>query len=211
MTPVITAAGCQKTEGVNRVKTSPSILLTLVIVVFTPNISAQALSVFGGDSRAKACFDNAEYAAKNMPIISRSMLEPCNYALEFGTLSLKDRAATYSNRGIILAANERIESAMSDYEKAISISPGTPEIYVNRGNAYFMDRNFVMALDDYDHSVALGIRELHIVRYNMGMALENIGNLSEAEQQFISALELQPGWELVEDRLVRLREKMRED
>ena len=191
-------------------KTVQSIVLALAIVVFTSNASAQALSVFGGDSRAKACFDNAEYAAKNMPIINRAMLEPCDYALQLGTLSLKDRAATYSNRGIIFAANERMESAMSDYAKAMAISPDTPEIYVNRGNAYFMDRNFAMALDDYDHSVALGIRELHIVRYNMGMALENIGNLQEAEQQFISALELQPGWELVEDRLVRLRAKIAE-
>lgn len=192
-------------------KTVQSIVLALVIVVITPAASAQALSVFGGNSKALACFDNAEYAAKNMPLVNRSMLEPCDYALELGTLSLKDRAATYSNRGIILAANERIESAMSDYAKAMAISPDTPEIYVNRGNAYFMNRNFSMALDDYDHSVALGIRELHIVRYNMGMAFENIGNLPEAEQQFMSALELQPGWELVEDRLARLREKMRED
>ena len=171
---------------------------------------AQALFVFGGDSKATACYDNAEYAAKNFPIISRQLLEPCDYALDFGTLSLADRAATYSNRGIIRAATEDINAALADYEKAMAISPNTPEVYVNRGNAYFLDRDYAMALEDYDRSVELGISELHIVRYNMGMALENIGNLDAAEQQFIAALDLQPGWELVENRLIRLREKQAE-
>jgi len=184
------------------------LLLVPVGLLFAQTLMGQALFVFGGDSKAQACFDNAEYAAKNMPIVNKGMLEPCDYALDFGTLSLKDRAATYCNRGIIHAANENIESAMSDYSKALAISPDTPEIFVNRGNAYFMDRNFAMALEDYDHSVALGINELHVVRYNMGMALENIGNLEAAEEQFLAALELQQGWELVENRLMRLREKM---
>lgn len=169
--------------------------------------AAQALYVFGGDSKAQACYDNAEYAAKNFPVISRSLLEPCDYSLEYGTLSLADRAATYSNRGIIRAANEDIKSAMADYAKAIAISPNTAEIYVNRGNAWFVERDFTRALEDYERSVELGIRQLQIVRYNMGMAFENIGNLDVAEQQFRMALELQPDWELVQDRLLRLQEK----
>ena len=184
------------------------LLLVPAGLLFAQTLMGQALFVFGGDSKAQACFDNAEYAAKNMPIVNKGMLEPCDYALDFGTLSLKDRAATYCNRGIIHAANENIESAMSDYSKALAISPNTPEIFVNRGNAHFMDRNFAMALENYDHSVVLGIDELHVVRYNMGMALENIGNLEAAEEQFLATLELQQGWELVENRLMRLQEKM---
>lgn len=185
--------------------------LLIFLLLISPSLAyAQALSVLGGDSKARSCFDNAGLAARDMTIISEGMLEPCDYALDYVTLNLKDRAATYANRGIIHAANEDIDSAMADYEKALVISPNTPEIFVNRGNAYFLNRNFVMALDDYQYSVELGIRQLHIVRYNMGMALENIGNLDAAEQQFISALELQPGWELVESRLARLREKQSE-
>ena len=179
-------------------------------MVLAPAVMAQALSVFGGDSKAQACFDNAEYAAKNFPIISRSLLEPCDYSLNYGTLSLKDRAATYSNRGIIRAANEDISSAMADYARAMAISPGTPEIYVNRGNAYFLDRDFAMALEDYEYSVELGIRQLEIVRYNMGMAYENLGNLDLAEAQYRAALDMVPDWELVQARLARLLEKRAE-
>lgn len=189
---------------------STSLLFTLLVLFSSPVIYAQALSVFGGDSKAQACFDNAEYVARDLPIITRTMLEPCDYALDYGTLSLKDRAATYSNRGIIHSANKDTDSAMADYTKALAISPGTPEIFVNRGNAYFLDRNFILALDDYEYSIEMGIRQLYKVRYNMGMAYENIGNLEAAELQFLSALELQPDWELVVNRLARLREKLAE-
>jgi|APSaa5957512535_1039671.scaffolds.fasta_scaffold84763_2 tetratricopeptide (TPR) repeat protein len=183
----------------------------LVLFLFLPNVSlGQALTVLGGDAWATECFDNAEYVARNMPVISRGLLEPCDSALDYGTLSLADRAATYSNRGIIHTANENIDSAMADFAKATGFRPETAEIYVNRGNAYFLNRDYIMALDDYEYSIELGIRQLHIVRYNIGMTFEKIGNDEEAENQFRVALELEPGWELVEKRLERLLERRAE-
>ena len=92
---------------------------------------------------------------------------------------------------------------MSDYAKAMTFRPESAEIYVNRGNAYFLEKDFAMALADYEESIALGLRELEIVRYNMGMAYEQLGNYRQAESEFRAALEQQPGWELVEKRLAR--------
>jgi len=172
---------------------------------------AQALTVMGGDAWANSCYENAEYATNNSPLVSRSLLEPCNSALDYGTLSLSDRAATFANRGIILAATKNITAAMADYEKAMGISPQTPEIYVNRGNAYFLNMDYAMALADYEHSLELGIRQIHFVRYNMGMAYEKLGNDNAAESQFRMALEIEPGWELVEERLGRLLQRRAED
>ena len=143
--------------------------------------------------------------------MSRSLLEPCDYALDYASISLADRAATYANRGIILAANKQIELAMEDYQKAMAIRPATPEIYVNRGNAYFLNRDYQMALQDYEESVRLGIRQLHFVQYNMGMTYEKLGNDVAAEQAFRSALAIEPGWALVEDRLALLLERLEED
>jgi tetratricopeptide (TPR) repeat protein len=183
----------------------------IVLLLCMPKVSlAQALTVIGGDAWAQECFDNAEYVAQKMPIITRTLLEPCDSALAYGTLSLADRAATYSNRGIIYSGNEDIDSAMADYAKAIVVRPEAPEIYVNRGNAYFLNRDYIMALDDYEHSIELGIRQLHFVRYNMGMTYERIGNDEAAEYQFRVAIELEPGWELVENRLERLLERRAE-
>lgn len=144
------------------------------------------------------------------PIVSRALLEPCDSALDYGTLSLADRAATYSNRGIIRAASKEITQAMLDYEKAMSIRPETPEIYVNRGNAYFLNRDYAMALEDYEASLALGINQLHFVRYNMGMTYDNLGNLDLAEEQLKLALMIEPGWDLAEERLERVLEKRKE-
>ncbi len=172
---------------------------------------AQALTVMGGDAWANSCYENAEYATNNSPLVSRSLLEPCDSALDYGTLSLSDRAATFANRGIIHAATKNITAAMADYEKAVGIRPETPEIYVNRGNAYFLNMDYAMALADYEHSLELGIRQIHFVRYNMGMAYEKLGNDDAAERQFRSALEIEPGWQLVEDRLERLLQRRAED
>ena len=172
---------------------------------------AQALTVMGGDAWANSCYENAEYATNNSPLASRSLLEPCDSSLEYGTLSLADRAATFANRGIIQAATKNISAAMADYEKAVSISPEKPEIYVNRGNAYFLNMDYAIALADYEHSLELGIRQIHFVRYNMGMAYEKLGNDDVAESQFRKALEIEPGWELVEERLDRLLQRRAED
>ena len=181
-----------------------SVLLLILLPILLPlSAAGQALSVLGGDAWAQACYDNAEFAAKNFPVVSRSLLEPCDSALDYGTLSLTDRAATYANRGIIKAATDDLDSAMSDYAKAMTFRPESAEIYVNRGNAYFLEKDFAMALADYEESIALGLRELEIVRYNMGMAYEQLGNYRQAESEFRAALEQQPGWELVEKRLAR--------
>ena len=78
-----------------------SVLLLILLPILLPlSAAGQALSVLGGDAWAQACYDNAEFAAKNFPVVSRSLLEPCDSALDYGTLSLTDRAATYANRGL---------------------------------------------------------------------------------------------------------------
>ena len=179
-----------------------TILLLLPVTVF-----AQALSVYGGNKWARACFDNAELAARDKDIVSRSMLESCDSALEHISLKPKDRAATHANRGIIRAAGNNIDAAMEDYSRAMEILPDSAEVHVNRGNAYFLGSDYAMALSDYERAIALGIRQLHIVHFNMGMAFEKLGNDRAAEVQFRSALELDPDWTLAESRLARLLER----
>ena len=68
----------------------------------------------------------------------------------------------------------------------------------------------LVSLYGYEYSIELGIRQLHFVRDNMGMTFEKIGNDDEAENQFRVALEIEPGWELVEKRLERLLERRAE-
>jgi len=106
---------------------------------------------------------NAEIAARNLPGLSMNLLEPCDYTLEYTNLDLRDRAATFANRGIVHAALKDYEAAMSDYDTAIAIRPSAPEFYLNRGNSFFMIRDYESALDDYEVSLELGIKQLHFL------------------------------------------------
>ena len=176
--------------------------------MLSASLTAQPLSVIGGNEKAQECLNYAEMAARNFTGISRSLLKPCDYALDYADLNLRDRAATFANRGIIYAGLGNYEAAMSDYDTAIALTPKSPESYVNRGNAFFMMRDFMMAMDDYEHSMDLGIRQLHLVHYNMGMVYEIQGNDETALRHYEKALELNPGWELPRNRMENVRQRM---
>jgi len=178
--------------------------------LLSPAIIAQPISVLGGGQKAQECFMNAEIAAQNLVEIGKDLLESCDYALMYSNLSLKDQAATYANRGIVHAAMNDFDSAMDDYEAAIKMKPLSPEFYVNRGNSYFMTRDYAKALDDYELSIKMGIRQLHFVHYNMGMVFEKLGSEESAESEYQLAMEINPGWDLPETRLVMMKQRMAE-
>jgi len=187
---------------------SINVYVLALATMLSASLTAQPLSVIGGNEKAQECFNNAEMAARNFTGISRSLLKPCDYALDYADLNLRDRAATFANRGIIYAGLGNYEAAMSDYDTAIALTPKSPESYVNRGNAFFMMRDFMMAMDDYEHSMDLGIRQLHLVHYNMGMIYEIQGNDETALRHYEKALELNPGWELPRNRMENVRQRM---
>jgi tetratricopeptide (TPR) repeat protein len=187
---------------------SINVYVLALATMLSASLTAQPLSVIGGNEKAQECFNYAEMAARNFTGISRSLLKPCDYALDYADLNLRDRAATFANRGIIYAGLGNYEAAMSDYDTAIALTPKSPESYVNRGNAFFMMRDFMMAMDDYEHSMDLGIRQLHLVHYNMGMVYEIQGNDETALRHYEKALELNPGWELPRNRMENVRQRM---
>jgi len=168
----------------------------LAVMLIPAQGFSQAMMVFGGGEKAQECYMNAEIAARNLPGLSMNLLEPCDYTLEYTNLDLRDRAATFANRGIVHAALKDYEAAMSDYDTAIAIRPSAPEFYLNRGNSFFMIRDYESALDDYEVSLELGIKQLHFLHYNMGMVLERMGNDKAAENQCLQALEFDSSWDM---------------
>jgi tetratricopeptide (TPR) repeat protein len=171
---------------------------------------AQPMVVFGGGEKAQECFVNAGIAAGDLPGISESLLEPCNYTLEYLSLGLKDRAATLANRGIVHAALSDFIAALDDHNAAIALEPSMPELYNNRGNSFFMTREYGKALDDYSLSLELGIEQRHFAYFNMGLTFERLGDDLAAEQAYLQALEFNANWEIPEARLVLLRQRMAE-
>ena len=172
---------------------------------------AQPMVVLGGGQKAQECFMNAEMAARNLPGVGRSLLEACDYTLKYSNISLQDRAATLANRGIVHAAMNDYDAAMIDYNNAIDIRPDAPEFYINRGNSFFMMREYAQALEDYEESLRLGLKQVHFAHYNMGMVFERLGNDQVAEREYLLALEIEPDWDLPQTRLQIVRARMSED
>ena len=180
---------------------------TLLVSLFAgSNAYAQAMTVFGGSGMARDCFMSAKMAS-TLTVMTRGSLDACDYVLEHGEMSVRDRAATYVNRGIIKAALEDYEDAIKDYETAIKMKPEFAETYVNRGNVFFMGHAYGRAIDDYSKAVELKLDKLYIAHLNRGMAYERIGDRANAESDYRRALELYPDWKLARDKLDKLLAK----
>ncbi len=166
------------------------------------------MMVMGGNQKAQQCFMNAELAAQSRASIGNSLLEPCDYSLEYGSLSFRDRSATFANRGIVHAALGKFDEAMKDYDDAMAIRPGAPENYINRGNAFFLQREYANALDDYEKSLRLGLKQQQAAHYNMGLTFERLGDDVAAEREYLRARDLDEDWALPVSRLEIVRERL---
>jgi len=64
-------------------------------------------------------------------------------------------ASELARRGSALAARLDFAPALADLSKAIELSPGEPEYYYQRANAYWASGQADLALTDYDHVLTL--------------------------------------------------------
>ena len=174
------------------------------------SVSAQSMTVIGGEATAQECYRSATLAAQ-LNIASRGDLESCAYALKHAPLDIHDRAATFLNRGIINAAMGEFEAAKKDYEKARRLAPEHGEIYVNRGNIFFLGQVYDKAVMEYTHALELDIAKKHIAHFNRALAYEKLGEFGKAETDYLTALEHAPEWEAAKTKLTRLREKQARD
>jgi tetratricopeptide (TPR) repeat protein len=81
--------------------------------------------------------------------------EDCNVAIDHQSLKREDFAATLSNRGLLLARNNDLDSALRDHDRAIETAPEIPSLYVNRANTYTRAQRFDAARSDLDRAIAL--------------------------------------------------------
>ena len=186
-------------------------ILSFTIVtslVFPAVISAQSMTVVGGEQSARNCFSAATIAAQ-MHFASMEDIKECTFALEHTTLHMKDKVATLINRGIIYVALEEYDKAIRDYDKAYRINPNVAEIHVNRGNMLFMSRYFDQAVMEYTKAISTDFTKLHIALYNRGLAYEKLGQLDKAEADYRRALELMPEWKRARNKLDRILNQTR--
>ncbi|MAM70986.1 MAG: hypothetical protein CMP91_07600 [Gammaproteobacteria bacterium] len=184
-----------------RITTKKYLILGSLILFLQNGVQAQSVTVLGGNESARNCYQNAQFTdSPGMQVTSR-MLEPCNYALEQVQLNRNDRAATFTNRGILLYRLREYDSAFNDFENALLLAPDQAEVFVNRGNAYYMTGEYQSALEDYESALRLGISQTDAVFLNLGMTYERLDNDREAISSYQRALEARPEWNLAQRRL----------
>ena len=184
------------------------ILATLLLLANLPAsaVFAQAMTVVGGSQKAANCYREAQMRDHNL--VTHFSLEDCHYALEYVSLNRRDRMATLTNRGILYLALEQPAEALEDFEAAVAIDPDKGEIYVNRGNAWFMSGDLNKAIENYLTAAELGIEQQHLIHLNLGIAYERQRSYRMAETAYEEALALSPQWPLAINNLAALREKM---
>ena len=132
---------------------------------------------------------------------ARDGVETCNQAFREESLSRKDKAATYDNRGVMLDVLGRPEAAEADFNKAIELNPDLGDAYVNVGSMLIKKRQLDEALVKINKGIELGMGFPHIGYYDRALAEELSGRFLEAYHDYQKVLELEPHYTAAEERL----------
>lgn len=153
-----------------------------------------------GNGAAHACYESAEFGGNPFDGISA-----CDFALDQTTLSVKDRAATFINRGILRARNDDTAGALADDDRGLEIDAALAEGYVDRGTVMIQLKRYDDAIVDIDKGISLGTNRPQIAYYDRGIADEALGNIRAAYADYKKAAEIQPDFSLATEQLARFR------
>ena len=161
-----------------------------VCALAAPLANAQVTVIGGG--MARECFESAKHSWVS-PSEGEKM---CTRALNFETLNVSNRAATYTNRGVFRMRGGDYDRALDDYDKAKRLRPELGEIYLNEGAALIYKKDFDAALDTLNRAIELESDDLFAAHYNRAIAREKLQDYQGAYEDFKMALELKPDWEM---------------
>lgn len=174
--------------------------VALIGTTLVPKPADAAVTVIGSGF-ARLCYEYAEASRA-----SDRGDEYCQRALREEALTVRDRAATYVNGGILRMHAKDLPSALAAYENAIKIKPNLGEAYVNKGIAlvHMGDRD-AEAVAAISQGLKLNTGRPEIAYYTRGIANELLGRTREAYQDYRQAASLKPDWEDPRTQLQRFR------
>jgi len=143
---------------------------------------------------ARVCFQNARFNAEaglvfNCTMAIESLLSARSRGEEINTRLL---AASYSNRGIMLANSGDGEAALADHAEAIHLQPNVGELFVNRGNSYLRLKQYRSAYSDYSQAIEMlrGVsKPIDQVIFNQALAYKALGYTTTAMNTFELAIQ----------------------
>jgi tetratricopeptide (TPR) repeat protein len=178
--------------------------ISAAAIVITMPFAAHAqgaVTVIGG-GLARDCYEAVEY---NKVQLTKA-IEVCNLALETEQMRVVDKAATLTNRGILLMRQGNNSRALNDYERAIDLVPELQQAKVNLGAALYNLKRYpeaMIALNEGVKTESLDARAVGF--YNRGLTHEKLGNLQLAYEDFRSALLLKPDFQQATAQLARFQ------
>lgn len=173
------------------------VIAAAVTALIAETASAQVFVI--GKGLGGECFQKTENRFSNFRVAE----QVCTRALREQTMTRQNRAATYVNRGVLRMREGLYEQALADYSEALSLRPEMGAAYLNQGAAHIYLKDFDSALVALNRAIDLDSPDLFAAHYNRAIAKENTGDVSGAYDDFVTALELKPGWDLAERQLSR--------
>ncbi len=161
-------------------------------------LDGQSSTVIG--SYASSCYDLAKARS-----ISPDSIGVCTAAIKRELLDDRNLAATHINRGVLYLQRKDGDSAMADFDKALTLLPATGEAYANRGAALMLMRQYPEAIADITKGLELKTAQPERAYYNRALAREQTDDIRGAYADFRQAQGLKPDWDLPAKELTRYK------
>lgn len=156
------------------------------------------VTVIGRDSNARAC---GQGVASND--LSAGTLEACDRAVRSNRLEREERVRVLINRGVLHLRRQEMDLALADFDLAVAEDPENAEALLNRGAALVQLRQYGPAIAALTQALGLGVTDPQKAYFNRAAAREALGDARGAYEDYSTALEIQPGWELANVELAR--------
>lgn len=174
-----------------------TVVFAALLAVLAPAATAQVTVIGGG--LAKDCYEAAKYG-----LLSQVAAEElCTRALEHEALNLNNRAATFTNRGVLRMRQGKLDAALSDYAASKRILPNSGPTWLNEGAAYILKQDYNSALVSLDRAIELESSDLYAAYYNRALARERTGDVEGAYYDFLKSKELNPDYKPTDEQLAR--------
>jgi len=172
-----------------------------------PLLGAALLAATLAPAQAQTIVSMGKGLAHDCFIYAKAGVDPydgvqvCNQSIDHEPLTIKDRAATFDNRGVMLDLLGRGEKAAADFRQAMALDPKLGDPYVNLGSVLIKQKRFDEALESINKGIELGVSFPHIGYYDRAVAYQLMGRFKEAYYDYKKTLELEPNFTQASERL----------
>lgn len=174
-----------------------SFLLAGAALLAAGSIPAQAQTVVSmGKGYAHDCFAYAKAGTDPYDGV-----QVCNQAIAVEPLGLKDRAATYDNRGVMLDMLGKTEKAAADFRQSMALDASLGDPYVNLGSMMIKEKRYDEALAHINKGIDLGVSFPQFGYYDRAIAYQMMGKYKEAYYDYKKVLEIDPKFTQASERL----------